>query len=1017
MKEKVNKMSRFTEKSVVEDYIVEQLGKKGWNFIPSDKLERDSLEEPLLLNNLIRQIKKINDVGLNDEDIKNILNELKFKPCTQEGVKQILYFLKNGISIKLEKQKTLEKIKLFDYDNIENNEFIITKQVYYNRGNKTIRTDIMLYINGIPLVDIECKNSASFSENWYDAFTQIKEYEDYIPELYKYVQIGIAAEQVVKYFPIIPWQKQEDIKTHEWKEEQKDPIDSIIEMLSKEVLLDIIRNFLFYRIEFGNATKVIIRYMQYHAVNKLIDRVANNIQGNEEKNKGLIWHWQGSGKTLEMIFAANKLYHLINLENPTIFFIIDRLDLEEQLFQEFVALDIIQPDIISSISELRKILSYDEGKGKRGIMITLVHKFRTEELNLLRKELEDLSKNQETILTRKNVIAFIDEGHRTQYGTLAAQMRDILRNAFFFAFTGTPISKPKKGIDTYEAFSYPPEEKYLDKYFITDSIKDGFTVKIAYQPRLEEDIQRKKEMLDTFLEIQDEELPEEIRESVKEDVKKKISIIRAYLENPERIKKISEDIAKHFKENLDGKFKAMVVGVSRKACVHYKKELDKLLPKEYSEVVMTFNRNDPKIIEDYLKELTTRFKDKEIGDIRKKIIERFKEEEHPKILIVTDMLLTGFDAPILQTLYLDKPLKEHRLLQAIARTNRPYKDVKEAGLILDYLGILKEFKRAFEIYSKEEIKGALYNLDEIRNDFIDLVNQTLNIFKDISKTEFDRKTLLQAIEILTSDEEISKKFLESYKSLRKIFELLGPDVIKARLFSEYQWITAIHIYYIRLVLRSQPSEKGYIQKYFNKTIKVIHKITELDGIKESLPIIEFDENYLKELDEKIKGKEEKAANIVFTLNRFVLVDKYKNPVYESLSEKVERLLKAWKEKTKDFEKIYSEGVKITKKINSLWSRQKKLEFSDMEYSLLLDLEKIFGKDEKLIKDIKELSKLLQDYIFPGWVNQPTAKKNVERIVRKFMRQNYIKRYDIKLDDFEKPYGKVMEDIKQYGKKR
>ncbi len=1010
-------MPRFTEKSVVEDYIVEQLGKKGWDFIPADKLERDSLEEPLLINNLIRQIKKVNNVELSDEDIKNILNELKFKPNTQEGIKQILYLLKEGISIKLEKQRTLEKIKLFDYDDIENNEFIVTRQVYYNSGSKNIRTDIMLYINGIPLVDIECKNPASFSENWYDAFTQIKDYENYIPELYKYVQIGVAAEQTVKYFPIVPWLKQEEVKTHEWKEEQKDPIDSVIEMLSSNTLLDIIKNFLFYRIEFGNATKVITRYMQYRAVNELVNRIKNNLKGKEEKNKGLIWHWQGSGKTLEMIFAANKLYHLENLRNPTIFFIVDRLDLEEQLFQEFVALDIVQPDIISSIGALRNVLSHDEGRGKRGIMITLIHKFRTEELDTLRKELEDLSETKETILTRKNVIAFVDEGHRTQYGTLAAQMRDILRNAFFFAFTGTPISKPRRGIDTYEVFSYPPEEKYLDKYFITDSIKDGFTVKIAYQPRLEKEVHLKKEMLDTFLEIQDEELPEEIRESVKEDVKKRISIIRAYLENPERIKKVSEDLVKHFKENLDGKFKAMIVGVSRKACIHYKRELDRLLPKEYSEIVMTFNRKDPRIIQDYEKELTEKYKGKEMGDIRKEIVEQFKEEEFPKILIVTDMLLTGFDAPILQTIYLDKPLKEHRLLQAIARTNRPYKDVKEAGLILDYIGILKEFKRAFEIYSKEEIKGALYNIEDIRKEFVELVNQMLDIFKDIPKNEFDRKTLLKAIEILTSDEEKSKKFLKNYKSLRKIFELLGPDVIKVRLFSEYQWITAIHTYYIRLVLRSQPTEKGYVQKYFDKTIKVIHKITELEGIKESLPIIEFDEDYLNELDEKVKSKQEKAANIVFTLNRFVLVDKYKNPVYESLSEKVERLLKVWKEKTKDFEKIYSEGVKITKEINSLWSRQKKLNFSDMEYSLLLDLEKIFGKDEKLIKDIKELSKLLQEHIFPGWINQPTARKNVERIVRKFMRQRYIKRYDIKLDDLEKPYGKVMEDIKQYGKKR
>src|SRR3989344_5420531 len=187
----------------------------------------------------------------------------------------------------------------------------------------------------------------------------------------------------------------------------------------------------------------------------------------------------------------------------------------------------------------------------------------------------------------------------------------------------------------------------------------------------------------------------------------------------------------------------MIVAVDRKACIHYKRELDKLLPPEYSEVVMTFNQGDSAELTSYYKELQERYPKKDLAEIIKEITTKFKEETNPKILIVTDMLLTGFDAPILQTMYLDKPMKEHKLLQAIARTNRPYKDVKEAGLIIDYLGILKEFRRAFEIYSKEEIEGALVNRDEIRNDFIDLVNQTLNIFKDISKTEFDRKTLLQ----------------------------------------------------------------------------------------------------------------------------------------------------------------------------------------------------------------------------------------------------------------------------------
>jgi len=1006
-------MPHFSEKSVAEDYFIEKLKAKGWRFVPADELERESFEEPLLISNLVRALKKLNsDIEIGDEEINKVLNELKLKPTGQEGTKAILNLFKQGVSIKFEKDRLVKYVKLFDYENPEQNDFIASRQVVYNSGRGEIRTDIMLYVNGIPLVDIECKNPASFSESWFDAYKQIKEYEQKIPELYKYVQIGIAAEQIAKYFAIVPWE--EDTRIYEWKEEQNDSIDSTIEMLAPNRLLDILKNYMFFRIEFGSSTKVITRYMQYRASEKIVKRVLDNFNGTEDKNKGLIWHWQGSGKTLTMIFAVNKLYRNELLENPTIFFVVDRQDLQIQLEKEFNALDIPKVEVIDSIEALRKTLKHDEGKGKRGIMITLIHKFRAEELDALQKELEAASKTNSTILNRKNVLAFVDEGHRTQYGTMAAQMRNILRKAFFFAFTGTPIAK--SGKDTYEAFSYPPQEKYFDKYFITDSIKDGFTVKIVYKLRLEEDIKLKKEQLEAFLEIQDEELPEEVKEKVNESVKKKLTAAKMFLENPGRIKKIAEDIAKHFKENVDGKFKAMVVAVNRTACVHYKRALDEFLPNDWSEVVMTYDsRNDPKIIQDYFKGVLEKNNGKELDDIRKEIVERFNEEEKPKILIVTDMLLTGFDAPILQTMYLDKPLKEHKLLQAIARTNRPYKDLKEIGLILDYVGILKEVTKAFELYTKEEISGAIEKFDDLQDDFVKELDSTLALFKGIPKDKYDRETLLKTVEVLTSDDTIGKLFIKNYKSLRRLFELLGPNVIKAQRFSDYRWLTAIYVYYSRLVFRQEPHEElRYVDKYFEKTLKFVHKSTELTRLADNLPPVTIDENYLHALEEKAKSKEEKAANLVFMLNRFVLVERYKNPISETLAEKVEKLLKLWKKKTKDFEKIYKEEVKLIQEIQKLSERQKELKFSNMDYALLLTLENKFGQDEELVKDVKGLSKTLQEHLFPGWYLQTTARKNVEREIRTFMRK-YIKSKGLEMAELEQIYQKMIENVKAYGK--
>ena len=996
----------FTEQSLVEDHIIEKLQSSGWTFIPAEELERDDYKESLLIPTLTRALKRINEeTNIGDEEIRYVLNELRFVGAGSEGAKQILNIYKFGIPVKFEKEKVVRYVQLFDYETASENEFIVSKQVNYD-GRERIRTDIMLYVNGIPLVNIECKNPASLSESWFTAYKDIKYYENTVPELYKYVQIGVAAESRAKYFPIVPWQ--EEVRTHEWREDLKDSIDSMIAMLSGDTLLEIVRDFLFFRIEFGNATKVITRYMQYRAAKKMVNRVIDNLEGREEKNKGLIWHWQGSGKTLTMIFAANKLYYMSQLGNPSIFFIVDRIDLEDQLYEEFYALDIVEPEIIDSTGALKEVLSFDGYRGKRGIFITLIHKFRPEELIALQKEIGKVSEEKETIKDRRNVVAFIDEGHRTQYGVLAAQMKVILRSAFFFALTGTPISK--RGKDTYMEFSYPPVENYLDRYFVTDSIRDGFTVKIAYQPRLE-DLHLKKKMLETFLEVEFEELPYTIREKVEEQVKSRLNPLVLFLESPERIKTVARDIAEHFQENVDGRFKAMVVAASRNSCVLYKEELDRHLPEEYSEVVMSYDRKkDPAMIRKYLERLKGRFAGKDPDAIKKRIVKKFKEEEFPKILIVTDMLLAGFDAPLLQTMYLDKPLKEDRLLQAVARTNRPLGDLKEAGVVIDYVGVLKELKRTLEVYSEEDITGAFYSIESIRDEFDTLIKKIMRMFKDIP-IGYDRETLLNAIESITTDYNVEKEFIEDYRKLRKIFELLGSDEIKLERFEEYRWISAIYTYYMK-VLMQRPYE-DYVQKYLKKTVRFVHKTTEITKLEKELPVIVFDENYLRNLEENVKSTKEKAANILFTLNRLVLVDRRKNPVYESLTEMVERLMELWREKTKDYETIYTEGAKIIGEMERRSERQKKIGFSDMEYSLLLTLDEKFGEGENLIEDVRRLSAALSRHRFTGWRLQATARKQVERAVRRFAR-GYVKRCGIGHDELNELYDRLIENVKNYG---
>jgi type I restriction enzyme R subunit len=1002
-------MPTFTEKSAVEDYIVQKLVEKGWRFVNADELERESYEEPLLVKNLVRAIRRINkNFELSESDVNRVVIELKHRTASLDGIRSILRFLKSGVAIKLEKSRELRYVRLVDYEpaNIGNNDFIVSRQVKYENGRESRRPDIVLYVNGIPLVIIECKNPADPSVSWWDAYSQIKSYEKIIPEPFKYVQFSIATEDTARYFPNSPWR--EGAKTYIWREGEFDILDATMEMLEKETLLDLVRNFIFIREERGETKKVIARYMQYKATNKICDRVIRNLKGGEEKKNGLIWHWQGSGKTLTMIFAAHKLYRNELLENPTIFFILDRADLEEQLTQEFNSLDVgFKPEPISSIKELKDVLSHDEGRGKRGFFLTLIHKFRPEEISEFEKELNKV-KEKETISRRKNVICFIDEGHRTQYGTLAAQMRKVLDNAFFFGFTGTPIAK--KGRDTFREFSYPDAgESYLDKYFMTDSIKDDFTVKIVYQPRMEKKVHLRKELLEFFLDQEMEEIPEELRKDVEKKIKNKLSKIRLVMKHPQRIEAISRDVAEHFKANVDGKFKAMLVAVDRDACIKYKRMLDKFLPPEYSEIVMTFNPvSDAKEITSYFEELKAKYKGRDIEETRKEIIEKFKQEDYPKILIVTDMLITGFDAPILQTMYLDKPLKEHRLIQAIARTNRPFENQKEAGLILDYVGIFKDLEKAFAAYNKDDVEHIAQNIEEEGKEFEKIIVKLLGFFEGIDKKSYERGNLMKAVEVLAKDENKAKTFRRGYRNLRKIFELLGPHPLKLEHLNNYKWLTAIYHVYNRHVKKVDPDEaERYARKYFSKTIDNIYKSIDIGKVKRDFPILNFDEKYIENLQKVYPDLEGRVSDMVFTLNKYVLVDKSRTPVYESIIDKVERIVKTWKERKVNIKELYKEAENVFKEINLLKRRQNELGLSNIQYYILTTLEKTLGKSEENIKNVKELTNEVQKTAFKGWSIQPSAVKEIGIIVRRYLRKQKISK-----EERDELYDKIIRILKE-----
>ena len=1000
----------------LEDYIVDELVGRGWRYVDSSSLEREGLDKPLLYGVLRRKIREFNP-GVSEEDVSEAISLLEGRSYGPKGAREVLEYLKFGVPVKLRVAKTSTRIKLIDYDNLGRNEFIVSTQVTH-LGRDTIKNDIILYVNGIPLVNIECKNPTDIGVSWRDAFYQIKRYEQKVPELYKYVQIGVAVESVAKYFPIVPWVDEEQVLVYEWREEGLNSVDSTIEMLRPERLLDIIRYFLYFRAEEGRETKVIARYMQYRAANKIVERVLKRLKGFEDRDRGLIWHWQGNGKTLTMIFAAMKLYWL--LENPMILFVVDRIELQNQLYYEnLTKLDLgpeTYPKLIDSIRRLRRVLSYNDYRGEPGLFVVLVHKFRPQEFEELEKLLRDVSRNKmDTVMNRMDIVVFVDEAHRTQYGVLAEQMMRLLHRANYFAFTGTPIPRKNPQKNTFAKFS-PPEELYLDKYFILDSIEDGFTVKIAYQPG-PFDYQLDRKSLIEFLESEFDELPEEIRVRIEHKIGKELDIrkFKVFFENEKRIDAIASYIARHFRENVNGKFKAMIVAASRKACVLYKKALDKYLPPKYSEIVMTFQQIEKeKIIEDYKRELKEKYHSNDINAVREKIIENFKTEEDPRILIVTDMLLTGFDAPILQTMYLDKPLKGHRLLQAIARVNRPYKGVKEFGLIIDFAGIFRELEKAFQMYEKEDLKGVVYDIDFLYTMFKRLLWENLEIIG--YPPQLDPKEAFKAVsnaaEILARNKDYERRFIGNYRKMRRTYEYILPKLSHDER-KLYAWISDVYGFYIKNI-KGSDEEEELARKYYRKTLQAISKtLRVIEKETDFTPITvdkAFFEKFIKRND---IGKDEKAKALIFGLTRFVLYGRG-DPIYESLADKINALIEAWRKRIRSSLELYEEAKRLWEEIYRMREEKEALQFGAREYALYLVLKK-YGLDKiRAIKLTMRLLGQIKDKIeIPGWTSNPALLKDVQKKIALFILRQ-AKKLGLPLNKAKQLTEEILKKVQEYG---
>ncbi|MCP4105757.1 MAG: HsdR family type I site-specific deoxyribonuclease [Desulfobacteraceae bacterium] len=666
-------------------------GKDKWRYVPAESLNRD-ITEVLLEKELKESLCRLNpDIRRNPENADEVIRKLRAILITVANVglvranEEFAKWLRNEHSLPFGPDGEHVKIKLIDYKELKNNSFILTNQ-FKVHARETKIPDVVLFLNGIPVVVGELKTPVRPAVSWYDGAHEVHDiYENAVPQLFVPNILSFASEGKDLFIGAIrtplefwaPW-RIEDKKNelHQFAGLQ-DVTHQLTHLLKPSTLLDILQYYSVYGADSSKKkVKVVCRYQQYQGANAIVQRV---LEGRIKK--GLIWHFQGSGKSLLMLFAAQKLRRQAELGNPTVLIVVDRTDLDSQITSSFASADISNFVTTNSIKELNSLLERDTRK----IIITMIHKFRD--------AYPDMNK-------RKNIIVMVDEAHRTQEANLGRTMRAALPNAFLFGLTGTPINKADK--NTFWAFGAEEDEGgYMSRYTFQDSIRDKATLPLHFEPRLP-NYHIDKETLNTAFREMADNLSEEDRNKLSQKAAK----MNAFLKAPERVQTIVEDIADHYGKHVAPEgFKALIVTPDRHACIQYKEAMDKLMPENSSKVVISTSADD-----DF------EFKQKWAVDKgrQEKIAEEFNDPDSAlKFIIVTAKLLTGFDSPVLQTMYLDKSLKDHTLLQAICRTNRLFPN-KTFGRIVDYFGVFDDTAQALA-FDEETVKTVITNLQELKD--------------------------------------------------------------------------------------------------------------------------------------------------------------------------------------------------------------------------------------------------------------------------------------------------------------
>jgi len=944
-----------------------------WDYQPASQLPRktgDVMVEPWVREALIR----LNpDIAAQPDRADEVIYNLR--ACILSVHADGLVRANENFTAWLRGEKTMPfgpygehvTVRLVDAVHPGENRLTVCNQWTWQAGAVEKRFDVVFLVNGLPVIIGEAKTPARSAVTWFDGAFQVNEiYERQVPAMFVPNVFSFATEgKLFRYgairMPIEMWGP--------WRDEENQAEGqlhhvraSVASMLRPEVVLDILQNFtLFATDKKHRRIKIICRYQQYFTTNQIVERVVKGYP-----KKGLIWHFQGSGKSLLMVFAAQKLRMHLRLGNPTVIIVVDRIDLDTQITATFNAADVPNMVGVATRQELQALL----GQDVRKVLITTIHKFGEAGGGRLNE--------------RPNIIVMVDEAHRTQEGDLGRKMREALPNAFLFGLTGTPINRADK--NTFWAFGADEDEKgYLSRYSFQESIRDKATLPLHFEAP-EVKLKIDKAAIDEAY----GQITGNLSEQDRDDLAKRAAKMAVLVKNPERIRAVVNHIVRHFRTKVEPNgFKAQVVVFDRECCVLYKAVMDELIGPEASAIVMTGTQTDPK-------EWKAHVRDK---DAEEKLLDRFRDPTDPlQFVIVTSKLLTGFDAPILQVMYLDKPMKDHNLLQAICRTNRTFGQEKTHGLIVDYIGIFDDVARALD-FDEKAVQRVVSNIDELRKSLPVQMQKCLAFFPGVDRSVGGYEGLLAAQQCLPNNE-TRDRFAANYIVLGTIWEALSPDPCLGPYESDYKWLTRVY------ESVKPPSGNGKLLWHAlgAKTVELINENVHVESVRDDVETLVMDAQVLEEIlkdAEPEKKAREIEIRLVARLRRHL-----GHPKFTVLGERLEKIRERHEQGFLTSLEFLKEILEVAKEVLEAERERDPEEERDRAKEALTELfQEVKGKNthiivERIVADIDEIVKKVR---FPDW--QHTSQG--ERLVQKELRRTLLK-YRLHTDQelFDKAYGYI-----------